>query len=124
MISNKRIEFYETLNSIIAGIDFIIIAVIILKNEHYKNYGTNARHPYNLSLEFILERYSMIIDNGDSLNSGYITAESRGKQEDQLLIEEYYRLKKIGTRYILLNNLSSFWMEKKKLILQVYKSQI
>ena len=111
----KRQEFYAALNDLIKGLNFTILAVVILKWAHLDKYGVEARHPYHLSLEFILERYLIMMHRQSKTSTGYILAESRGKQPDRLLKEEYYRLRDEGTFYQLdLNNITGFWMEKKE----------
>lgn len=110
----KRQEFYAAINELIATLDFTIIAVVILKKAHLDHYGDGARHPYHLSLEFIMERYSMLMNRKGRNSEGYMIAESRGLKEDALLKNQYFNLKRFGTRFQpTLGNISSFWMEKK-----------
>jgi hypothetical protein len=112
--ADKRQEFYEAINQLISTMDFTIIAVVILKKAHLDHYGDGARHPYHLSLEFIMERYSMLMNRKGNNIEGYMMAESRGLKEDTLLKNQYFNLKRFGTRYQpTLGNISSFWMEKK-----------
>ncbi len=109
-----RQGFYDALNRLIENLNFTILAVVILKKAHLDHYGDGARHPYHLSLEFIMERYSMMMNRKSRDAEGYMMAESRGLNEDKLLKNEYFNLKKFGTRYQPnLGNISSFRMEKK-----------
>jgi hypothetical protein len=110
----KRDEFYQACNELIRGLEFTILAVVILKTPHIQVYGDRARHPYHLSLEFILERYSQLIRRRGLWSRGYVLAESRGNCEDGLLKEEYWRLDRVGTPYQDLSNLTGIWMEKKE----------
>ncbi len=87
----NRGEFYTALNGLTRTLDFSILAVVLLKWAHLNKYGGQARHPYYLSLEFILERYSLLMRRQDISATGYILAESRGKQPDRLLKAEYQR---------------------------------
>lgn len=113
-IPTKRNEFYAAINELIANLDFTIIAVVILKQAHLDHYGDGARHPYHLSLEFIMERYSMLMNRKEKDAEGYMMAESRGLKEDDLLKRQFSNLKRFGTRYQPnLGNISTFWMEKK-----------
>jgi hypothetical protein len=110
----KRAEFYEAVNALISSLSFTIITVVILKQSHLDHYGSSALNPYSLSLEFIMERYSMLMTSKGSQEEGYMMAESRGKNEDDLLKEVYQQLRTNGTRYQRLANITSFWMEKKE----------
>jgi len=112
--SGKRESFYAALNALIQGLEFTVLAVVILKRAHRNRYGSRARHPYHLSLEFILERYSLAMRRQDRGSTGYILAESRGKLEDLLLKEEYERLRETGSLFQDLGNIAGFWMEKKE----------
>ncbi len=110
----KRDEFYAALNDLMRTLDFTILAAVILKWAHLSKYGDQARHPYHLSLEFILERYSLLMRRQGASATGYILAESRGRQPDQLLKAEYQRLRSSGTFYQQdLSNVTGLWMEKK-----------
>ena len=95
----KRVEFYAAINELVATLEFTIIAVVILKQAHLDHYGDGARHPYHLSLEFIMERYSMLMNRKGKGAEGYMMAESRGVKEDDLLKGQFSNLKRFGTRY-------------------------
>jgi hypothetical protein len=110
----RRQEFYQACNDLIERLEFTILAVVILKRSHVETYGDRARHPYNLSLEFILERYSRLVRRRGLWNRGYVLAESRGEHEDRVLKAEYERLRRAGTPYQSLSNLTGLWMEKKE----------
>jgi len=110
----KRQEFYAAINELIANLEFTIIAVVILKQAHLDHYGDGARHPYHLSLEFIMERYSMLMKRKGRDVEGFMMAESRGLKEDTLLKGQFFNLKRFGTRYQPnFGTISTFWMEKK-----------
>lgn len=112
--AQKRSDFYDAINDLISGLSFTIIAVVILKQSHLSQYGSLAQNPYSLSLEFIMERYSMLMTAKGPQEDGYMMAESRGEIEDSLLKGVYQQLKSKGTRYQKLANITSFWMEKKE----------
>ncbi|NOH04721.1 MAG: DUF3800 domain-containing protein [Chloroflexi bacterium] len=112
---DKRQEFYEAINDLLAGLDMTILAAVILKKAHLSHYGDGARHPYHLSLEFLMERYSMMMRRKAKNVDGYMMAESRGVNEDHLLKNEFFNLKRFGTRFQTdFDNVTNFWMEKKK----------
>ena len=110
----KREEFYTAINDLVSELEFTILAVVILKAAHLNEHGSAARHPYHLALESILERYAAFMRTHDDINSGYVLAESRGKQPDQLLKTEYRRLRDLESdRRPDLSNITGLWMEKK-----------
>jgi hypothetical protein len=110
----KKEAFYADLNGLVSSLRFRIIAIVILKNSHRDRYGPKAKHPYSLSLAFMLERYSKLIVRNGWAESGWILAESRGGDEDGALKAEYCRLVKQGTYYQSnLSNITSLWTEKK-----------
>jgi hypothetical protein len=99
---------------LIANLNFTVIAAVILKKAHLDHYGDGARHPYHLSLEFVMERYSMLMKRKGSDVDGYTMAESRGLKEDGLLKNQFFNVKKFGTRFQNdFGNITTFWMEKK-----------
>jgi len=112
---SRREEFYNALNGLLSGLAFTIVAVVILKRTHLQEYGGRARHPYHLSLAFIMERYSMMLRRRAANNTGYIIAESRNPNDDRLLKDEFQRVRHQGTFYQSdLANITTMWMEKKK----------
>jgi hypothetical protein len=110
----RRIEFYEALNTLLGQLDFSIIAVAILKREHRASYGDRAQHPYHLALEFMMERFVLTMRRGRGQSQGHIVAESRGRVEDQLLKDEFFRLKARGSSYQRFDEVTTLWTEKKR----------
>jgi hypothetical protein len=111
---DRREEFYEALNELMRRLDFSIIAVAILKREHLAQYGARARHPYHLGLEFMMERFGLTMRRSGRGNEGHIIAESRGRVEDKLLKEEFFRLKTEGSDYQSFEEITTLWTEKKR----------
>ena len=111
----KREKFYSALDDLLRGLDFIVVAVVILKRAHLQEYGDRARHPYHLSLAFIMERYCVTMRRRNDDSAGYIIVESRNPTDDRLLKDEFQRLRGQGTFYQHdLCNVTTMWMEKKK----------
>lgn len=109
----SRHQFYEGLNSLIEALDFFILSVVILKNEHVSTYNSSAQNPYNLALKFIMERFC-IFANRNGGCSGYITAEARGYTDDKKLLEEFKILRDYGTIYQRdLSNITEMSIQKK-----------
>jgi hypothetical protein len=92
-------SFYTELNALIAKTSFTVIAVAIRKHDFIERYGKLADDPYELSLSFLLERSVMATD-GNSAHTLHITAESRGRKEDETLKKRYNRLLDVGTGHI------------------------
>ena len=112
--SGQREAFYEAINTVMRGLDFSILAVAILKRDHLANYGEQAQHPYHLALEFILERFVLEMQQGNEVSRGHIIAESRGRVEDNLLKDEFFRLKERGSYYQSFDAVTTLWTEDKQ----------
>jgi len=110
-----RRKFYEALNSLIADLQFTIIAIVLHKEDHLVRYGDHARNPYYWSLELLLERYTFLVARrGGKAATGYVLAESRGETEDRRLIDEYHRLQASSSSYNCdLRSITSLWTLKK-----------
>jgi len=111
----RRTEFYAAVNDLLRGLEFTILAVVILKEDHLLQYGSQARHPYHLALSFVLERYALVMQRcGGRESTGYILAESRGLEEDSRLKAEYQQLVRQGPPDQDLRSITGLWMEKKQ----------
>jgi hypothetical protein len=108
---NTRNDFYLGINNMIKVLDFSVLSIVIDKNELLKRYKNLANNPYKLSLEFILERFSFFLNINKA--NGYAIAESRGKNEDQDLIDLYRKLYASGTKYVPIRNITSLTTKKK-----------
>lgn len=91
--TNKRKLFLEELHKLISELDFIVIAAVINK-EKLKNTYNIPMNPYNLCLQFIMERYLMFL--GQKADSGIMRIESRESHNDQILAEVYERFRSKG----------------------------
>lgn len=112
---NKNEEFMTDLQSLLLNINFNIIVSIIDKRKHIECYGKVADDPYELSLNFIIERFIFFINN--DVNGAKIIAEKRGENEDKKLLENWVKIFQRGTSYIespeLQSKIGEFKMEKK-----------
>ena len=81
-----REAFYQELNELITGLDVTVIAAAINKNKHKAQYYS-PDNPYNLCLQFILERSIMYL--GRSNQKMIFRIESRETHNDQKLAEVY-----------------------------------
>jgi Protein of unknown function (DUF3800) len=97
-VAEKRAAFYADLNGLIAAANFRLIAVAIRKQSHKDRYGKACRNPYELALEFGMERLESYLDE---LGQKEVTllAEARGKNEDDALRLAFLQLLKYGSYY-------------------------
>jgi len=94
----KRESFYADLNSLMTGASFQLIAIAIRKQSHKDRYGKACRNPYELALEYGMERLKSYLDE---LGQKEVTllAEARGKNEDDALRLAFLQLLKSGSYY-------------------------
>lgn len=93
-----RAEFLADVTAWVSGAPCIVYAAAIDRARHKQQYGEYAGSPYDLSLEFILERVAMTpLTPGRTVR---VTAESRGRREDAALRAEFQRLLDEGGRYL------------------------
>lgn len=95
--SEKRESFLRAVSDVVAEAPFIAFAVVIDKWRHWQRYQHRAAHPYDLSLQFMLERVCVHAMRADA--SVQVIAESRGRREDAELRLEYERILRDGTSY-------------------------
>ena len=92
----KREAFYDDLNILVKTLDFKIIAAAIhkskLKNQYYE-----PDNPYNLCLQFILERSAMFL--GRSNDKMIFRIESRETHNDRKLAEVYEKFRLTDSRF-------------------------
>jgi len=86
----KRESFYTDLNSLIASLDFKIIAAAINKT-NLKSQYCDPDNPYNLCLRFILERAVMFL--GRTEEKMIFRIESREMYNDRKLAEVYEKFR-------------------------------
>jgi hypothetical protein len=97
-VPDKREVFYLELNELMAQAKFQLIAIAIRKQYHKERYGKDCRNPYELALEFGMERLKSFLDEGGQ-KQVTLLAEARGKNEDDALRLAFLQLLKQGTRY-------------------------
>ena len=88
---NTRNEFLQDLNRTIENSRFQIIASVIDKRKLLEKH-LYPENPYDISLQFILERIGFEVQSRRSASEVPIRAESRGKKEDGKLREEFNRI--------------------------------
>ncbi len=99
-----RNEFYKDLDDIIKNTKFTIISSAVIKEEYVKKYGPQAGNPYEISLASIFDRSILFAENAN-VGSILVVAESRGRNEDAQLHDQYQLILSNGTN---LNSSSKF----------------
>ncbi|WP_287021546.1 DUF3800 domain-containing protein [Cohnella sp.] len=85
----KRQNFLEDINKLIDNLDFKIISSGINKLDHLQQYHT-PQSPYDLTLEFIMERLYYFFRN--TKNRCLLIAEARGEKENAELYRVFRNL--------------------------------
>jgi len=95
----KRRQFMADINELVESIPFTLFVTGIQKMKHQEKYGVHATNPYELALEFTLERVLYFLW-GEKEFQLPIVAEARGKQEDKSLELAFLRILSSGTRFV------------------------
>ena len=95
---NMRTDFLQRVSDLMAAMPFTLFVTAIRKDEHQKKYGDTAKNPYDLALEFTLERIQHFLE-GVGETELPVVAEARGKNEDEALERVFYRVMTTGTYY-------------------------
>lgn len=93
-------QFYEDLNAIMAHSNYSLFGSAVHKERHIKRYGKWASNPYTLSLSFILERITFLLNSSGTGNTVQIYAEKRGRKEDSQLLSHFNSVLDSGTYYV------------------------
>ncbi len=90
--------FYERINEVMADSQYTIVSVGVRKDRHVKKYGESANNPYELAMEYSLERLVYFLEQQPDKDV-ILVAESRGKKEDAELQLAFLRIVNNGTWY-------------------------
>ncbi len=90
--------FMNELTDLVDRSSFTLFVSAIRKQVHLDQYGVKAANPYDLALEFTLERLVHFMETSGETNLP-IVAEARGKLEDNSLEQVFYRVMAQGTNY-------------------------
>lgn len=97
MNADFRKSFYKDFEFLLQKLDLSIVACVIMKNKHFAKYGLEAKDPYLLSFDNLINR--LIFDLNDN-EKGKIVAESRGTVLDNQLAIAYLSLRVEGTNKV------------------------
>ncbi|MCA1668697.1 MAG: DUF3800 domain-containing protein [Thermomicrobia bacterium] len=96
-----RLPFLQEITDLMMALDYGIIISGIRKQAHKDRYGNNAENPYDLALEFALERLYRTIHNRHSAGTPItVLAEARGKHEDAELLLSFLKTVSNGTAFV------------------------
>ncbi len=90
---SKRHVFMEHMNHLIAGCKVAVIASAIKKRELMERH-VDPHNPYDLALQFCMERASFFLTQRGAFNTAHIVVESRGRSEDKKLKTTFDELNK------------------------------
>lgn len=93
----NRSEFMKDISEYMIELKVDIFSSTLDKEAHYKKY-LEPDNPYNLCMDFILERLVKFYLNPGETAS--IVLEARGKKEDRKLLEHVKRVIDNGTRFV------------------------
>jgi hypothetical protein len=94
--ANVRRRFIEELSALMEAIPFTLFISAIRKEPYLASHGRDAASPYDLALEFTMERLLHFLD-GQGETHLPIVAEARGKREDNMLERAFFRIMARGT---------------------------
>ena len=94
----QRQAFLSALSSMLEGLQFTLFITAIQKQTHRDRYGAQATNPYDLALTYTFERVLHFLE-GHGETTLPVTAEARGKNEDNELAAAFFRIMTQGTRY-------------------------
>lgn len=97
-VPDERQQFYSDLNELMIASRFQLIAIAIRKQTHKARYGKACRDPYDLALEFGMERLKSFLEEVGQ-KEVTLLAEARGKNEDDSLRLAFLQLLKHGSYY-------------------------
>lgn len=90
-----RLDFYRTLNAMIEGWDFTIVACAIKLDAHVAQYGEHAADPYEDCLRILVDRFCEELSV--SPDGGFICAEMRNPGLDRDLRAAWDQLCREGS---------------------------
>ena len=93
-----RHKFLGELSTLMATLPFTLFITAIHKVAYAERYGTEAKNPYNVALEYSFERILHFLEEQNESQLPVI-AEARGQQEDDALRASFHRLMTQGTYF-------------------------
>lgn len=98
-VPQMRAVFLSALSGLMKELPITLFITAVHKQDHKQRYGIAATNPYDLALTYTFERVLHFLDGEKEVHLP-VTAEARGKNEDNELEAAFYRLMTQGTRFI------------------------
>lgn len=95
----RRHNFYTRINKVMSLGNYTLIAAMIRKQQHKERSGDAAVNPYDLAMQFALERLLPLLEEAGQTEV-YILAEARGKKEDDQFSLSFYRFLSEGNIHV------------------------
>jgi len=95
-VPERREAFHAALNQLMRNAPVHLIAIAIRKEAHKERSGSSVRNPYDLALEFGMERLKAFLDESGQRHVTLL-AEARGRNEDNALRLAFLQLLKDGS---------------------------
>jgi hypothetical protein len=95
----ERARFMQDVSQLIANVPFTLFVSAVRKLEHKERCGAETTSPYDLALEFTMERVRHFL-RGENETTLPVVAEARGKNEDMALERVFLRILSAGTRAV------------------------
>ena len=97
-VPERRQAMLAALSELMAALPFTLFITAIRKEKHKERYGQDADNPYDVALTYTFERVLHFLEGYGETNLP-VTAEARGKNEDNQLAAAFLRIMTEGTRY-------------------------
>lgn len=101
MLLNAQVrnQFMTEVSGLMESLPFTLVVTAIRKSAHVDRHGTDATNPYDLALEFTMERLIHFMEaHGETRLP--VVAEARGRREDNSLEQVFYRILSQGTENV------------------------
>ena len=96
MNSTVRPRFMSEVSGLMDTLPYTLFVTAIRKHRHVERHGTAASNPYDVALEFTMERLLHFLEPNCETHLPMI-AEARGRNEDNTLEQVFYRIMAQGT---------------------------
>jgi len=97
-VTEQRNALMTAMSDMMKDLPFTLFITGIRKLKHKERYGHHATNPYDVALTYTFERVLHFLE-GEGETQLPVTAEARGKNEDNELAAAYLRIMTDGTRY-------------------------
>jgi hypothetical protein len=97
-VPTQRAAMMAAISELMSTLPFTLFITAIRKQKHKDRYGQEAANPYDVALAYSFERVLHFLESEGETHLP-VTAEARGKNEDNELAAAFLRIMTEGTRY-------------------------